>query len=162
MARADGNLQNVNHIIVLMQENHSFDNYFGALAYVPGTPYWERSSRGRAGNNVSWTNYFSDLPFSRIFQPEDCATYNQLGFRVPFIVVSPFAKPNYVSHTVGDHTSILALIEKRFLNNQHMTARDANANTLEDMFDFDNSASLNAVVPAAPLPAPNDPGCPFT
>src|SRR5499427_5224776 len=29
-------LQNLNHIIVVMQENHSFDNYFGALAYVPG------------------------------------------------------------------------------------------------------------------------------
>src|SRR5437763_4031315 len=32
-------LQKVNHIIVLMQENHSFDNYFGALAYAPNTPY---------------------------------------------------------------------------------------------------------------------------
>jgi phospholipase C len=32
-------LQKVNHIIVLMQENHSFDNYFGALSYAPGSPY---------------------------------------------------------------------------------------------------------------------------
>src|SRR5262249_45232773 len=32
-------LQNLNHIIVVMQENHSFDNYFGALAYVPGGVY---------------------------------------------------------------------------------------------------------------------------
>jgi phospholipase C len=38
-ALADGNLNNVNHIIVLVQENHSFDNYFGALAYAPGSPY---------------------------------------------------------------------------------------------------------------------------
>src|SRR5579872_1254928 len=36
---ADGNLKKVNHIIVVMQENHSFDNYFGALAYAPGSPY---------------------------------------------------------------------------------------------------------------------------
>jgi len=36
---AEGNLQNVNHIIVIMQENHSFDDYFGALAYAPGSPY---------------------------------------------------------------------------------------------------------------------------
>jgi phospholipase C len=35
-ALADGNLYKVNHIIILMQENHSFDNYFGALAYAPG------------------------------------------------------------------------------------------------------------------------------
>jgi len=38
-AHADGNLNNVKHIIVLIQENHSFDNYFGALAYAPGSPY---------------------------------------------------------------------------------------------------------------------------
>ena len=29
----------VNHIIIVMMENHSFDNYFGALAYAPGSPY---------------------------------------------------------------------------------------------------------------------------
>ena len=36
---ADGSLSKVNHIIIVMQENHSFDNYFGALAYAPGSPY---------------------------------------------------------------------------------------------------------------------------
>src|SRR5215472_5856068 len=36
---AEGNVQKVNHIIIVMQENHSFDNYFGALAYAPGSPY---------------------------------------------------------------------------------------------------------------------------
>src|SRR5947208_7755585 len=36
---ADGNLRNVNHIIIVMQENHSFDNYFGVLPYASGTPY---------------------------------------------------------------------------------------------------------------------------
>jgi phospholipase C len=38
-----------------------------------------------------------------------------LGVRVPLIAVSPFAKPHYVSHRVTDHTSFLALIERRFL-----------------------------------------------
>lgn len=38
-ARADGNLNAVNHIIIMMQENHSFDNYFGVLPYVSGGPY---------------------------------------------------------------------------------------------------------------------------
>jgi hypothetical protein len=45
--------------------------------------------------------------------PSQCANFNQLGVRVPFIAVSPFSKPAYVSH-VGVHTSILALIERRF------------------------------------------------
>ena len=38
-AHADGNVNKVNHIIIVMQENRSFDNYFGALAYAPGSPY---------------------------------------------------------------------------------------------------------------------------
>jgi phospholipase C len=94
--------------------------------------------------------------------PADCATFNQFGFRVPFVAVSPFAKPHYVSHTLGSHTSILALLEKRF-SLPSLTARDANADDLEDMFDFDNSPSANAAIGTAPLPMqPGDPNCPFT
>jgi phospholipase C len=92
---------------------------------------------------------------------EACAGFNQYGIRVPFVAISPFSKAGYVSHTIGDHTSILALIEKRFFANQHLTERDAQANTLEDMFDFNNSPSLNANVAQSLAPPPNssDPGC---
>ena len=38
-ALAQTGLQKVKHIIIVMQENHSFDNYFGALPYAPGSPY---------------------------------------------------------------------------------------------------------------------------
>ena len=34
-AHADGDLGNVNHVIIVMQENHSFDNYFGVLPNAP-------------------------------------------------------------------------------------------------------------------------------
>src|SRR5690242_13123024 len=43
---ADGHLSKVNHIIIVMQENHSFDNYFGALAYAPGSPYHPAAAGG--------------------------------------------------------------------------------------------------------------------
>jgi phospholipase C len=93
--------------------------------------------------------------------PDRCAKFDQLGFRLPFVAVSPFSKPHYVSHTVGSHTSLLAFIEKRF-GLPSLTARDASANDLEDLFDFDNAPSLNASIGTAPLPAqPGDPNCPF-
>jgi phospholipase C len=100
--------------------------------------------------------------------PDDCATFDQLGVRVPFLAVSPFSKQHYVSHTVGDHTSLLAFVEKRFLSiaastddeedsddapttRLHLTKRDQHAHTLEDMFDFDAAPSLNTkIVPVAP------------
>jgi phospholipase C len=37
-AFADGDVHKVKHVIVIMQENHSFDNYFGALAYPQAAP----------------------------------------------------------------------------------------------------------------------------
>ena len=49
---ADGDLRNLKHIIVIMQENHSFDNCFGALPYAPGTPYHSpgRESKDECGS----------------------------------------------------------------------------------------------------------------
>ena len=93
--------------------------------------------------------------------PGECASFDQLGFRVPLMAVSPFAKAHHVSHTVGDHTSLLAFIEKRFLSwddaegRLHLTSRDQHAHTLEDMFDFEGSPSLNTAVGQA-LPPTSD------
>lgn len=87
--------------------------------------------------------------------PAECAAFDQLGVRVPLIAVSPFSKPSYVSHVVGDHASLLALIEKRFLGSvttPHMTKRDAYANDLEDLFDFKNSPSLKTSIGSAHWP----------
>jgi phospholipase C len=84
--------------------------------------------------------------------PTSCAAFDQLGVRVPFIAVSPFSKPSYVSHIVTDHTSILTLIEQRFLGGKSMTKRDQHATTPEDMFDFDSSPSLDAAVTRADPP----------
>ncbi|MGH7815621.1 MAG: phospholipase C [Candidatus Binataceae bacterium] len=98
--------------------------------------------------------------------PRDCPSFNQLGFRVPFTVISPFSKPHYVSHKLASHSSMLAFIEERFMTRHGrgphpaMTLRDANANTLQDLFNFNRSPSLNAMIPTAPPPSPSDGGCP--
>jgi phospholipase C len=84
--------------------------------------------------------------------PASCAAFDQLGVRVPMIAVSPFSKSSYVSHVMGDHTSLLKLIENRFMAGAHLTNRDQYANDLESMFDFDNSPSLNTAVGAAQPP----------
>jgi phospholipase C len=63
--------------------------------------------------------------------------YDRLGFRVPTVVIAPFAKANYLSHVVHDHTSILRLIETKW-NLGALTVRDANASNLLDALDFVN------------------------
>jgi phospholipase C len=52
--------------------------------------------------------------------------YDQLGFRVPAVVVSPYARPDYVCSEVLDHTSVLKLVEEKW-NLPPLTARDAAA-----------------------------------
>jgi phospholipase C len=59
------------------------------------------------------------------------------GFRVPVIVISPFTKANYVSHTTMDYTAMLKLIETRF-KLPSLTARDAAQPDMTDFFDFAN------------------------
>ncbi|HWD64914.1 MAG TPA: alkaline phosphatase family protein [Solirubrobacteraceae bacterium] len=69
-------------------------------------------------------------------------SYRRYGFRVPSVMVSPYAKRRHVSHTVYDHTSILAFVERKW-NLPAMTVRDANANDLADFFDLPAMASAH-------------------
>jgi phospholipase C len=64
------------------------------------------------------------------------------GFRVPVLIVSPFAKPHYVSHTPMDYTAVLRFVEKRF-NLPNLTARDAAQPDMDEFFDFANAPNLN-------------------
>jgi phospholipase C len=61
--------------------------------------------------------------------------FNRFGFRVPLFVISPWAKADYVSRFVQDHTSIDAFLEQKW-NLPAMTSRDANAHPMTDYFDF--------------------------
>ena len=60
------------------------------------------------------------------------------GPRLPLLVISPYAKENYVSHVLTDQTSILRFIEDNWLGGQRISAIsfDRFAGSLDDMFDF--------------------------
>src|SRR5690242_4528574 len=74
-------------------------------------------------------------------------TFDLTGFRVPVIVISPFAKPHFVSHTPRDYTAILAFIEKTF-NIPSLSARDAfwqdPSRDMSEFFDFSAANLLQA------------------
>jgi phospholipase C len=59
----------------------------------------------------------------------------ELGVRIPMVVISPYARPGYVSHVVQEHTALTRFIETVF-DLPALTARDANSDALLDMFDF--------------------------
>lgn len=60
------------------------------------------------------------------------------AFRIPFTLVSPYAKRMWIDHTVMDHTSILQFIARNW-DLPPLTARQANAADLSSMFDFPDS-----------------------
>lgn len=76
--------------------------------------------------------------------------FGSTGFRLPLIVISPFTKANYVSHTVMDYTAILKLIETRF-QLPSLTARDAAQADLTEFFDFVNIPWFTPPTPPAQL-----------
>ncbi len=66
-----------------------------------------------------------------------------LGFRVPLLVISPFAKPGFVDHTRAEFSSVLRFIESDF-DLPALTSRDLNSVDMTQVFDFTQ----------APLPLP--------
>jgi phospholipase C len=77
------------------------------------------------------------------------------GYRVPLMVISPFAKKNYVSHTVADYTAWLKLVETRF-NLPSLTKRDAAQMDMTEFFDFVN---IPWKVPPTPPIQPTNGAC---
>ena len=76
------------------------------------------------------------------------------GYRVPLIVISPYSRKNYVSHTVADYTAILKLIETRF-HLSPLTKRDAAQMDMSEFFDFANPPWMTPPVP--PVQNTSDP-----
>ncbi len=57
------------------------------------------------------------------------------GFRVPCLVISPYAKQGFIDSTVNDHTSILKFVEDCY-SLTSLSTRDAAANNMSEAFDF--------------------------
>jgi phospholipase C len=89
---------------------------------------------------------------------DDVDDYSRTGFRVPLLVVSPFTKTGYVSHTVMDTTAVLKFIEFRF-NLPSLTARDAAQADMSEFFDWTNVPNLT---PPSNVPTqPTDGTCSY-
>ena len=77
---------------------------------------------------------------------------SQLGFRLPNIIISPFTRRHYVSHTPMDHTAVIKFVENRFIGaSAHLTARDAAQPNLLEFFDFNKIPWSTPPTPPAPV-----------
>jgi phospholipase C len=106
------------------------------ISAVRASPYW-----GSTVILVTWDDYGG---FYDHVTPPQVDKYGD-GFRVPLLMISPFAKHGYIDHTFSDHTSIIKFIERVF-GLPTLTQRDASASDLMDALNS-NYASQAALFP---------------
>jgi len=141
---AAGQLRQVNWVI----PNGVNSDHSGSPT-TTGGPSWVASIVNAIGQSAYWSNtaiiitwddwggWYDHVPPPKVIN--DGSSWGSgyvYGFRVPLIVVSPLAKPKYISKTPHDFGSILKFIENTF----DVPALDfADANALDDFsdcFDF--------------------------
>ena len=118
--------------------------------HVVRSPQWPRTA-------MVWTYDEGGGFADHVPPPDGCvarpgtidANAFERGVRVPFVIISPWAKPRSVSHVVQDHTAITRFIETIF-GLPALTARDANSTALLDLFDFSSCTPPMLEPPPAP------------
>ena len=100
---------------------------------IRNSPHWERSML-----IITWDEhggFYDHVAPPVTTPPGDVAVdsydhhgfkFDQLGVRVPALVISPYVARGIIDHTIYDHTSILATVERLFSFGA-LTQRDANA-----------------------------------
>jgi phospholipase C len=77
--------------------------------------------------------------------------FDRYGFRVPAVIASPYARPDYVCSEVLDHTSVLKLLQQKW-NLPALTARDAAASAPLDALDLTAPPAF-LIPPSLPEPS---------
>ena len=115
-------------------------------------PQWVASVVNAIGQSKYWDStaifiFWDD--YGGWYDPEPPAyvDYDGLGFRLPMIIVSPYAKQGYVSHVHYEHGSILKFVEDQF-GLGRLSASDKRAASPEsDCFNFKVAPRKFQVIP---------------
>ena len=157
---SNGQLPAVSWVIPAGQNS----DHAGSTA-TTGGPSWVASIVNAIGNSPYWANtaivitwddwggWFDHVAPPKIINDGKSWGSGYLyGFRVPLIVISPYAKAAYISHVDHDFGSVLNLIEGTF-GLQSLGYADAYADNLSDCFNFNQTplvfTTINAPMNAA-------------
>ena len=135
----------------------SFKNSDHAGSRSTTGPQWVASIVDAIGNSaywqttaiiITWDDWggWYDHVSPQQYPNSTTGAFEGLGFRVPVIVVSPYAKGHYVSHNQHEIVSTLRFIEKTFGLSVLGTA-DLRADAFDDMFDFTQRPTRFKTIP---------------
>jgi phospholipase C len=114
-------------------------NVVSQINAIMKSPFWSSSAI-----ILTWDDYggwYDNAP------PPQVDQYGP-GFRVPALIISPYAKHGFVDSTLSEHASTLKFIETVF-HLPSLGTRDAKASDLLDAFNFIQQARLPLVLPGA-------------
>ena len=113
-----------------------------------GGPAWVAAIVNAIGNSSYWSNtaiivtwddwggWYDHVPPPQVINDgQSWGSGYVYGFRVPLIVISPYARPAHISHVVHDFGSILHMLEENF-GLSSLWYADAHADDLSDCFSF--------------------------
>jgi phospholipase C len=126
---------------------------------IQNSPAWKDTAIVIAyDDSDGWYHHAMDTVVSQSNVSDDALTDpGQCGYgpRLPLVVISPFAKHNYVDHRLTDQSSILRFIEDNWeLGRIGNGSLDEKAGTLTGFFDFDEKAANQKLIldPGTGLP----------
>ena len=140
-------------LLIWLYDEHG--GYYDHVPPPPATPPDDIEGRSVIGGENRLTAVLRPVLPGLVKSKENLnaapARYDRYGFRVPAVIVSPYARPGYVCSEIFDHTSVLRLVEEKW-NLPALTARDAAANWPLDALDL---ASAPAFLEPPSLPKPS-------
>jgi phospholipase C len=115
-------------LLIWVYDEHG--GYYDHVTPPPAVPPDEVEGHSLTGTSTRLRSVLR-LFFPRVVRTEENLTegphrYDRYGFRVPAVLVSPYARPQHVCSDVLDHTCVLKLVEQKW-NLPPLTARDAAA-----------------------------------
>jgi phospholipase C len=113
---------------------------------IGNSPYWANTAIIITWDD--WGGWYDHVAPTVINDGVSWGSGYVYGFRVPLIVVSPYAKTAYISHVTHDFGSILKFIETTF-NLPSLGYADARADDLSDCFELFRSPTTFQTIPAA-------------
>jgi phospholipase C len=147
---ANGQLAAVSWVIPTVQESDH------AAINDGSGPSWVASVVNAIGNSPYWANTvifitWDDWGGWYDHVPPQLINSYEYGFRVPVIVISPYAKAAYISHQMHSFGSILKFVEETY-GLPSLGYEDAVSDDFSDCFNF-SQAPLGFQSISAPLPA---------
>jgi phospholipase C len=115
-------------LLIWVYDEHG--GYYDHVPPPPAVPPDGVEARSLTGSPSKWRTVLRALFPGAVKNAanldEGPRRYDRYGFRVPAVLVSPYARPDHVCREVLDHTSVLKLVERKW-NLPPLTARDAAA-----------------------------------